>query len=91
MRLRRLDLAIELSTFSIECTKENRNDEDKRSLPYRVRGEAHMLGGDWDKAQADLTQAPPWAWANGVANWLLGRVHHHFGDGKQPKRHQHPR
>lgn len=88
VRLRRLDLAIELATFSIESTKENGHDQDKRYLPYRVRGEAHMLGGDWEKARTDLTQAAQWAEGNGVTNWLLGRVHHQFDDYQQAKRCQ---
>lgn len=88
VRLRQLDLAVELATFSIESTQANHDDQGKRYLPYRIRGEAHMLGGDWDRALADLTQAAQWGWANGVTNWLLGRVHHQLGNNKQAQKYQ---
>lgn len=88
VRLRRLELAVELAGFSIECTQNNRFDEEKRYLPFRVRGEARMLQGDWEAARADLAQAASWGWDKPAVNWLLGRVHHHSGEHKQAGKYQ---
>lgn len=82
VRLRQLELAVELASFSIECTKDNRYDEEKRYFPLRIRGEARMLLGDWKAARADLAQAAAWGWSKPAVHWLLGRVHHHFGEHK---------
>lgn len=47
-----------------------------------------MLQGDWAAARADLAQAAAWGWDKPVVNWLLGRVHHHFGEHKEAGKHQ---
>ncbi|HEX6428354.1 MAG TPA: tetratricopeptide repeat protein [Niastella sp.] len=86
-RLRRLDNAIEMATYSIESSKANPYDEDRRYFAYRIRGEAYVLKGEWDAARADLEQAVNMAWDNGSANWLLGLVYRHLGDVKKENKY----
>lgn len=83
VRLRQLDLAIELATSSIEATRNNPMDREKRYLPYRVRGEARMLQDDWQGAREDLAIAADWGWSKPAPHWLLGRVLHHVGEHRQ--------
>ena len=83
LRLRQLDLAIELSTRSITATRDNDMDREQRALAYRIRAEARLIHGDLEGAREDATRAAEWNWSKPVPHWLLGRVLYQLGEHKQ--------
>ena len=85
VRLRRLDEAIRWADFSIESSRDNRDDRAQLYFAYRIRGEVWVLQGEWEKARADLEQAVNMNYNNGSANWLMGLVYHHQGNAKKAK------
>ncbi|CAA9199178.1 tetratricopeptide repeat protein [Flavobacterium collinsii] len=97
IRLRQLDEAVKWADFSIGDKKTDRdknkdaydyyNEEDKLHFSYRVRAEAYLLKGDWNKAKSDLETALDIMHDHSSSNWLMGLVFHHFGDAQNAKKY----
>ncbi len=80
IRCRRLDVAIELATASINHTCAGIYDRDRLALAYRLRAEAYLLTDREEAALQDLEAALFYDDRHVTANWLMGLLFYRRND-----------